>query len=149
MEATLLSNKVTTGVAAKTILQILAAANHALVIKSAWVGFEGVVTTNAPVLVEILRQSTAGTGGDAVTPKKIDDGSTTLEATGLSGPSGTWSAEPTAGDIVFRDLVHPQSRDRNILPFDSRIVVPAGGRLAIRVTAANAVDCVAGFQYQE
>ena len=55
------------GATVKTILQLVAATNHPIVITEVAVGFDGVINTKEPVAVQLIRQSTAGTGGDAVT----------------------------------------------------------------------------------
>ena len=129
----------------KTVLQIVAAANHRVLLWAYYVSFEGVVTTDAPVFCELLRQSTAGTMS-ALTPVKVNDGDNeTLLTTALH----TATAEPTAGDVLKKWFVHPQGRDVYIYPLTRPIVVLGGARLGIRFTAANAVDCIAGFEYEE
>ncbi len=53
--------EVATGTALKTIMQLMAAANHRVKVKELSISFKGVSNTDAPILVEVLRQTTAGT----------------------------------------------------------------------------------------
>lgn len=125
--------QVATGTAAKTILQVVAASNHRVVLNKIVVSFEGVTVTDAPIQVRVLRQTTAGTMS-ALTLVKDGDTAETLEVTAQH----TASAEPTAGDVLESQMVHPQSSRVFVGPY----VVPGGGRLGVEVTAAVGVDCI-------
>lgn len=140
-----------TGTATKTILQVVAAANHALLIDEWSISFKGTSSTAAPIQVELLRQTTAGTGGVAQNPvKDPDDSDETLQVTGLKGPAGTWTAEPTAGDILDVQEVHPQTGYTWQAAFGKRIKVGGGDRLGIRVVTPGAdVNCSATFKGEE
>lgn len=140
--------QITTGTALKTILQIIAAANHRIVIPRFSISFEGLSTTDAPIQVDIMRQSTGGTtpGGALTLAKDNDSDDETIQTTAQYGPTGgAWGAEPTAGDVLARKLVHPQGRADFMGPF----VVKGGGRIAVVVTATVAVDCVASADIEE
>lgn len=129
---------------AKTVLQLIAPASVILAVNGAWVSFDGVSNTAEPVLVEILRQTTAGTM-TARNPLKTKDTSTALGATGGVNAS----AEPTAGDVLKTFHLHPQAGVIIPLDFDKEIEVPGGGRLGIRITAPANVNCLAGFEGEE
>lgn len=144
--------------AAKTILQLLTPTNQKVVLEQWSLSFEGVVTTDPPALVELMYQTTAGTpGGDggALTPKKWNGLDTeTIQSSAQNGPTTAataWTGEPTAGDILQRVLVHPQSRHLQIYPFGREIMIPGGKRLALRVTMPSATEqiCVAEFVFDE
>lgn len=132
--------QVATGTSAKTILQIVAASNHRVVVNKIVVSFEGVTVTDAPVQVRVLRQSTAGTMS-SLTLVKDGDTAETLEVTAQH----TASAEPTAGDVLESQLVHPQSSRVFVGPY----VVPGGGRLGVEVTAAVGIDCIVSAYGEE
>jgi len=79
-----------------SILQVVAPANHR--IQPTWIGgsFNGVTANDPPLMVQVLRQTTAGTSG-ANTPVKLDDSlAETLQITARD----TFVAEPAAGDIL-------------------------------------------------
>jgi hypothetical protein len=129
---------------AKTILQIVAPTNQRLELLRWGVFFDGVTPTNTPVLVELLRQTTAGTS-TATTPVAHGAGTETLQSTA----GYNFSAEPTAGAILDIAKVHPQSGYEVLLPLNQQIEVLGGGRLGIRVTAAQVVNCRAKLIYIE
>ena len=129
---------------AKTVIQLIAPANVILAVNGAWVSFDGISNTAEPVLVEILRQTTAGTV-TARNPLKTKDTSTALGSTGGVNAS----AEPTAGDVLKTFHLHPQAGVIIPLDFDKEIEIPGGGRLGMRITAPAAVNCLAGFEGEE
>jgi hypothetical protein len=128
----------------KTVLQVVAPANQRLKIKEWGVSFDGVSVTGEPVQVELLRQTTAGTM-TALTPVKLVAGSETVQATAQH----TATAEPTAGDILDSQEVHPQGGYGKIFPFNQEIEVPGGGRLGIRCTAPAIVNVRAKIVFEE
>lgn len=134
-------------VAYQTMLQIKAPTNQRLTVHAISISFEGEVTTDAPILVDIVRQSDAGTGGDAVTPYPIDQAvDETLQATGLEDIDG---GDPTDVNDVLSEYVHPQGGYTWHAHILEPIVVVGGGRLAICTTAADLNNCVCRFEYEE
>lgn len=129
---------------AKTVLQLVAPANVILAVNGAWVSFDGTSNTAEPALIEILRQTTAGTM-TARNPLKTKDTSTALQATGQVNAT----AEPTAGDVLKTFHVHPQAGVIIPLDFDKEIEIAGGGRLGMRITAPANVNCLAGFEGEE
>lgn len=137
--------EVSTGTSLKTIIQVVAASNHRCVIKEWSISFQGTSNSAAPILVEVLRQSTAGTMS-SLTPVKNNSGDDeTLQTTAQH----TATAEPTAGDVIDSVLVHPQTGYTWQAPFGSELIIVGGGRLGIRVTAGASVDCVATIKGEE
>lgn len=141
----LTSGEVNSGTATLTVLQLVAASNHRVLVDEIGVSFQGTSATNAPVLVEVLRQSTAGTMS-SWTPKKLD--ASDDETLGVTGQVNA-TAEPTAGEVLMTHLVHPQSGFTWQAPFGRQIHVGGGTRLGLRITATVAVDCVARFVGEE
>lgn len=130
---------------AKTVLQLVAAANHRVQVLEWSVAFDGTSTTAEPVLVELLRQTTAGTMS-ALTPVKMDDSlSETLQTTAQH----TATAEPTAGDVLRRIEVHPQQGFVQEFGLGNEIIVGGGDRVGIRCTAPAVVNVVAGIRFCE
>ncbi len=138
----------TTGTSKLTALQILAAANHRVKVSEFSLSFQGISNVAAPILVEIIRQSTTGLSGDVITAKKLDsDHSETVQTTVLENIDG--STQPTDGDVLFRELVHPQGGFTWQARFGQEIEIPGGGRLGLAVTAGAGVDLVARFVGEE
>src|SRR5579864_1005737 len=92
-----------TGTTLLTVLQVKAAANVRLKLKSWGIYFNGASATAVPVLVELVVTSTDGTS-TSVTPRKITSATETVQATA----GKNFSAEPTRTNDVENKLVHPQ-----------------------------------------
>jgi hypothetical protein len=137
---TCVAEDVATGTALKTVLQIAAASQERLVPKSIDITFDSTSASASPVLVRLCAQTTAGTGGTSVTPAKWDQSSGTPTVTALKGPAGTWTAEPTVGDVVASWRIPPTSGMVLQLPLNDEVVSAVSGRLALTVTAAATVN---------
>lgn len=130
---------------AKTVLHLLAATNQAVKVLGFSVFFDGVSGIAEPVVVELIRQSTAGTMS-SLTPEKIDSArAETIQTTCTHSAS----AEPATTTALRRVEVHPQSGYEVLFPFGQEIIVPGAGRLGIRCTAPAAVNVVAAFRCEE
>jgi hypothetical protein len=142
---------VTTGTALKTIAQIAAAAGDRLEIIEWSLSFNGTSASAVPVLVQLNRQTSAGTGGVSATPALQDLGDAASGTTGLTGPlAATWTAEPTAGTIIYQDYYTPVGLGPAWqYPLGRGIIVPLSGRMGIVVTAAVAINCAGHFVFNE
>ncbi len=140
------SPKIATGVAAKTILQLVAATNTRIKLKEWSISFDGTSNTATPLLVELVRQTSAGTM-TALTLRKINNSDAeTLQSTSQH----TATAEPTdASDVPYTELIHPQTGYTWQAPFGGEIIVKGGERLGLRVTAAATVNAEARFVGEE
>lgn len=136
---------VATGTAVKTLLQLVAAANHAIEITEISISFHGVNNTHEPITVELLRQTTAGTMSSLTLVKADDSNGDTFDTTAQH----TATVEPTGGDVVRTYAVHPQTGA--VIPITDRapIIVGAGDRIGLRVTAANDVNADAYVCFSE
>lgn len=140
--------EVDTGTAKKTVVQVLAPANQKVLVHGLACSFEGITNTGVPILVEVAFQSTAGSGGDALTLVKDYAGDDeTLQTTALSNIDG--STQPTETSVWHREKVHPQGGWSWTAPFGKEIQVKGGTRLGIAVTASAAVDCTASISCEE
>lgn len=135
------TGQVATGTAAKTIMQLVAASNHRIIVSKIVVSFEGVTATDAPIQVRVLRQTTAGTMSALTPVKDSDSDDETLQTTAQH----TATAEPTAGDVLESQLVHPQSSRVFVGPY----IVKGGGRLGVEVTSGVNIDCIVSAYGEE
>lgn len=138
------SNGIATGTSLKTLLQIVAATNHGLKILEIGIGFHGTSNTAEPILVNLYRQTTAGTMTSLTLVKQDDSNGDTIDATAQH----TATAEPTAGDILREWTVHPQTGLVYQVPELAPIKVGAGDRVGLTVTAGASVnaDCYIVFE---
>jgi hypothetical protein len=145
IRAVALTNEVALSAAtAKTVIQIVAASNHRVLVKEWGVFFDGDDPLAEPVQVELVKQSTAGTMS-SLTPAKITPGSETLQTTAQH----TASAEPTKSAVLDTVEVHPQSGYEKILPLGEEIIIAGDERLGIVCTAAGAVNVRAKIKFEE
>jgi len=122
------------GATAKTIIQLVAPSNHILAVTGYGIGGRGTSNTQAPGLVELIRQTTAGTAS-ALTPRKKQPSRTeTLQATAQED----FTVEPTSTDIVRNHTVHPQTDLEIRDGFGNEVEVEGGGRLGFRGEWADA-----------
>ncbi len=128
----------------RTILQVVAPQSPAgrTVIHGWGVAFQGTSVTDAPVLITVLRQSTAGTGltsyTQASSPQQFISRKNSLdvEAYQTAVLVGIGSAEPTAGDFLENFYVQPQLGYRVWFPQGKEIIVANGGRVGFCITTA-------------
>lgn len=136
---------VVTGTSAKTILQLVAAANHRTKVAGWKVSFDGTSPTATPIKVELVRQTTAGTMSALTTVKKNEADDETLQTTAQH----TATAEPTTTDVIDTQYIHPQGAWEKYYPLGEEEMVKGGNRLGIRVTAPVSVNAIAQFEFEE
>lgn len=120
----------------RTLLQIATPATIRGRLANLAVSFDGSTALQA-LWVELLYQTTAGTGGTAVTPGAADPAAPASLVTALYNTSG---GEPTAGTVIKGWHVRPDGGSIDIPFYGERMhVVPVSGRLALRVTSASGV----------
>lgn len=134
-----------TAATAKTVLQLVAAANHRVKLLSWGVFFDGTSTTAEPVQVRLLRQTTAGTMS-ALTPTKRDD---SIADSLLTTAQHTATVEPTAGDLMEAIEVHPQQGYQAFYPLGGEVIIGGGDRLGIECTAPSGVNVRATAIFEE
>lgn len=140
------TGSVSISTSAKTVLQVTAASNHAVKIREWSVGFNGVDNTHAPILVQLCRQSDAGSGGSSLTLRKDpDDAAETLQTTAIYG----CTSEPTTADVLDSMFIHPQQGVIWQARFGEEIKIGGGDRVGIICTAANNTNCVARMFCEE
>lgn len=132
---------ITTGTAVKTLIQLLAATNQRVKVGEVSISFNGTSNTNAPILCEVLKQTSAGTLTNTTTLVKENAGDgETIQTVGKD----TATAEPTdSAAVLTQEYVHPQTGFLWQAPFGGEHVIIGAGRLGLRVTAANSVTASA------
>lgn len=119
---------------AETLLAVTAPAATKIRVVAWGASLAGVTASEIPGDVELLRQTTAGTGS-AFTPKKLDESDPAAASTAKI----TFTVEPTSTDILHPIQLTPNGGlfEVEYAP-DRRPVVAASGIIAIRATFAAA-----------
>lgn len=129
----------------ETLIQLVAVANHRVALLGYGIGGEGTSNTETPGIIDILRQTTAGTSG-ALTLNKLQDTITeTLLTTGLE----LFTVEPTAGAILRTHTVHPQAALDIRDAFSREIIIGGTGRLGMRANYQQAQNVDAYMDFEE
>lgn len=130
---------------AETLLQLITPANHRAKLVRWGVFFDGTSVTGEPVQIRLLRQSSSGTAS-TLAPVKLDPSiSETLQV----AAQGSFSAEPSAGDILESYEVHPQQGIMVLYPLGQEIIIGGAGRLGIETTSTAAVNARAFAVFEE
>jgi hypothetical protein len=142
---------VTSGTALKTLAQMATPSTSRAEVIEWSVSFNGTNAAAVPALIQLNRQTTAGTGGVSFTPLQQDLADPASTIVGLTGPTAaTWTAEPTAGSIIYSDYYTPVGLGPFVqYPLGRGIVLPVSARIAIVCTAAVAVNCAGHITWNE
>ena len=124
-----------------TILQLVAPANQRVAVTRLLLGLHSTSNADEPVQVELLRQTSAGTSSAATPVSRDGLGAETIQTTARYA----CTAEPTAGAVVTRLALHPQAAA--VIDLDH--LIPGGGRLGLRLTAAEDQTVDATFEFEE
>lgn len=130
---------------AKTVLQVIPGTNTQVTVCEIGISFNSVTSTEVPVTVDLMRQSTAGTSSALTLVADRETNSKAVVATALQ----TFSAEPTAGNILRTWYVTPVGGLFVIqFPLD-REVDALTNRIGIRCTAPSAETVTAYLTFEE
>lgn len=133
--------------ATETLVQLVTIANQRVRVRGWGVSFNGTDATKEPILVEVLRQTSAGTSA-ALTVVKGDTANIAPLTTALQD----FTVEPTASDIVWGQYFTPVGGgiDLTLYP-DDEIVMGPSTRLGLRVTTVTGVagNATAFFRFVE
>lgn len=135
-----------TAATAKTVVQVLAPANQRLRIRKISFAFDTLPAGSVAVLVRLLFQGSAGTGGTAVTAAKVSAGSETIQGSATYNVATT---EPSLTSVLDTFSIRPQLGADISIPMDSMIEVPGGSRLGIECTCSAAATFRAKVQWEE
>lgn len=142
---------ITSGTALKTACQIATPSTTRAEVIEWSLSFNGTNASAVPVLVQLNRQTSAGTGGVSATPSAQDLADPASIIVGLTGPTGaTWTGEPTAGTIIYADYYTPVGLGPFVqYPLGRGILLPVSARLAIVCTAAVAINMAGHITWNE
>jgi hypothetical protein len=133
------------GATAKTVIQLVTGATRKIWVKEVAIGFKSVTATDVPVLVQLVRQSTAGTMS-AVTPNPDVEG----HPAAISTAQENATAEPTSGAVVKEWLITPIGGQLVYqLPLGDEIEMAVSSKLGLLVTAPQAESCRAYIKFNE
>jgi hypothetical protein len=131
----------TSAATAKTLLQYVTPATRRAMVKEVAIGFSSTTTSDQPALVELLRQTTAGTA-TASTPLLLDP----ADPAALGSGQINATAEPTAGDVLASWIVPVVGGELVYqLPLGDDIVMAVSTRIGLRVTTAQAQSNITSY----
>ena len=125
----------------KTLLQLLAGTNRELKLCEVGISFKGTNNLGEPILVQLIRQTTAGTATARTLAKSDESDSNAIDASGQT----IFTAEPTAGDVLRPFEVHPQTGLCYLVPDPPKLTVKGGNRVGLRVVTPGAAVSVTGY----
>lgn len=132
---------------AKTVLQLVSPSTTRARIVSFSVSFNSVTSSDTPAVVDLLRQTTAGTGGTAATMAPLDPDAPAALCSGLYDIA---SAEPTGGNVLWSGYVTPVG---GLFVYNfaegEEPVLDVSGRVGIRINSPSAVSAIATLTYSE
>lgn len=135
----------------KTLIQLQAPTNQGVAWLRASVSFQGVTVSDAPVKVDIVKQTSAGTMQAYTEVLACGPGaSITPQATVTTNASS--SDEPTTTDIVDVKYVHPQAGYEYVFTEGQDELTYANARYALRVVAPSSFttcNLVASLWWEE
>jgi len=130
----------------KTILQIMTPSSHHRIQGLGWgVYFDSTSVQAQPAQVRLLRQTSIGTMSGI---SAVDDDAS-LRETIQSSTSVNATAEPTAGSVIKRVEVHPQTGYEFLWPLGRELPISGGERVGIEITAVDTVNAVGWFWADE
>lgn len=131
-----------------TIIQLKAGASNVCYINRLEINQSG-STTSAMVRTQILRKSAAATV-TSFTPLLLDTGDGAAKSVGSTSGTGiTASAEGTDSDILVNVSWNALSGYLYLPPLDERIVVPAGGIIAVKFPSNPGLTITATLEFEE
>lgn len=129
----------------KTLVQVVPGTNTPVRVIEIGISFDSTTASEAPVAVDLLRQTTAGTSSSLTIVADKESDSKSVVATALQ----TFSVEPTAGNVL---------RTWHVTPVGGLLIIqfPLGrepdaltNRIAIRANAPSAETATAYITFEE
>lgn len=133
---------------AKTVIQLATAATRRLWLKEAQISFKSITATDVPVLVQLRRQSTAGTATAISSANIAPD--VEGHPTALTGANEAATVEPTTGVLVKEWYITPIGGVLVYqLPLGDEIEMAVSSFLGLVVTAPQTESCRAYLKFNE
>lgn len=134
-----------TGGAAKTLIQLVSPSSRFLWIREAAVGFKSITATDVAVLVQLVRQSTAGTAS-ALTPSRDIES----QPVALASAQEIFTVEPTSGVVVKEWLITPIGGQLIYqLPLEEYVEMAVSSRLGLICNAPQAQSARGYIKFNE
>lgn len=130
---------------AKTLLQIIAAANHRTIVKQIDISMNGITVADPGVLITVCVQTTAGTMTSLALSKKNPLDTETLQTTAQHTATG----EPTSTTVLWKGYYHEMTG--GVIPLKN-IPIPGGTRLGVIATPGTltaATNCSPNAECEE
>lgn len=109
-------------------------------------GFRSTNSTDQPCIVELVRQSTAGTPGGSITPRPKNP----AMPAALCSVAITFSGEPTLTHVTFTTVIPPQGGNFVIqCPLGNEWELQTSDRWALRLTCPQAQVFRGSFRFEE
>jgi hypothetical protein len=138
----------------KTILQLIVPAGHMAAVKGFSISFDGTSVSAQPAQVWLIRQSSAGTGGTAISA--YEESRFLFSSLQCSGSKGIWAtSEPSDlnTNVPLRVYnVHPQTGIEVRFNADDEILVGSSASisyLGLCLLSDAAVNCLAHLSFEE
>ncbi|MGH2710169.1 MAG: hypothetical protein ACRDH9_03065, partial [Actinomycetota bacterium] len=130
----------------ETVVQVRGSASLKSKVTAWGVSFDAVSVTAEPARIRLLRQTTDGTGTGA-TEALADPG----DAAALCTCFHTFTAEPTAGEVLREVQVHPQGGHHEQFPLgrEKYLLAATTSRIGIDVLIAAVANCSAYCDVEE
>lgn len=133
-----------TGTTVQTLVQVTSPSGGYCSVVGWGISFEGVTAANEPVLVDLLRQTTAGTAA-AFTPLPLNLNGRAAASTAQN----TFTVEPTASSILHPEYVDPEGGFSVLYEERLRPVFNNGAAIGLRALANDTVNATAWLQFEE
>lgn len=130
-----------------TALQLVAPTNQAVLVKEIAISMNGITAADAPVLWDIVVQTTAGTM-TSLTSSLVKENTAFGETIQMTAQH-TATVEPTTTDVKWREYYHEMTGGVMTL---KNIRIPGGGRLGVRYTSGTltaTTKCVVSARCEE
>lgn len=128
----------------RTLCQIVTPTNQRVFLAFIDVQPGGSTGATAPIPFDMLLQTTAGTGSGGSFVKSLPQAAETIQTTVLD----TFTAEPTASDIVDSFALHQQGH-QTWIPSGGGIIIPGNSRLGIRYKSSTFVEVTLRLHLEE
>lgn len=128
----------------ETLWQVIAPANHRLLLFAIELMPLGSTAATAPIPFDVVRQTTAGTASSLTPIKEAPDAAESIQSTAQK----TFTVEPTLGESKFQFSLHQQG-SRLWTPPSGPIVIAGGERWGLRYLSSTFVQTKVQAYFEE
>lgn len=132
-----------------TLLQLVTPATRLAWVKELWVSGKSVTSTDVPVIVDLIRQTSAGTSGGTITPQAVVQ----AHPASLCTVNTSYSAEPTSSGISVAGPWYLTPIGGLFVlqtPLGDEVELSASSRIGLRIVSpAQSVSIRGGLKWGE